>query len=140
MHRPFNSPWKLRIFLVLGYLTPIVLAGVASSYHGILAGYAAWSMKQELPTQYADVYAARTAQSIVQRHFASFGIHIPFDDIWVTQNTLEYQRDLANALAKSCGFSQIYIWIPITVRFPFWGQRVFEWCWIPPQSKKANQL
>lgn len=131
---------RVRTWLLIcfGYGFPLLLAGVSSTYRGIVAYYAAISMNEQLPVSFPDDQAVQKAQSRVQSHFAKFGVHVPFDDIWITRDGLDYQRSLAAALVKDYGYSQIYVWVPMYVRIPFWGRRVFEWCWIPPQSQKTG--
>ena len=68
-----------------------------------------------------------STQRKIQKHFLSYGVYIPIDDIVVNMGL--NKLDNYNQLHEStCGTAKIYIWLPIKIRFPIIGEKVWEWC------------
>lgn len=66
-------------------------------------------------------------QRAIQRHYLSYGVYIPIDDIVVDakQPALESVQSL---LQTVCGKGRAYIWVPLHFQLPVFGEKVVEWC------------
>ncbi len=66
-------------------------------------------------------------QRAIQRHYLSYGVYIPIDDIVVdaSQPTLESDQTLFQTV---CGKGRAYIWVPLHFQLPVFGEKVVEWC------------
>lgn len=66
-------------------------------------------------------------QRAIQRHYLSYGVYIPIDDIVVDakQPALESVQSL---LQNACGKGRAYIWVPLHFQLPVFGEKVVEWC------------
>lgn len=67
-------------------------------------------------------------KSKIQRHFLRYGVYVPFSDIISKSSHDDLEKALFSQHAEFCGPSRIYIWLPLKVRFPIFGYKVFEWC------------
>ena len=67
------------------------------------------------------------SQRAIQQHYLSYGVYIPIDDIVV--NARQHPNEsVISMLQSACGKGIIYIWVPLPMRFPLLGEKVFEWC------------
>lgn len=68
----------------------------------------------------------------IQMHFLKNRLYVPMDDIIIVHNDSDPdEKKLLLMMSKSCGNARIYVWLPLSVRLPFIGYRVWEWCWKP---------
>lgn len=67
-------------------------------------------------------------KSKIQRHFLRYGVYVPFSDIISKSSHDDFEQTLVSQHTQLCGPSRIYIWLPLKVRFPVFGYKVFEWC------------
>jgi hypothetical protein len=76
-----------------------------------------------------------------QKYFLDYGIYIPLPDIMFTAQLPLGGARYANALKRSCSGVQtgngVAIWLPLKIKLPLVGERVFEWCWKPPVHRKT---
>ncbi len=70
-------------------------------------------------------------QREIQKHFLTYGVYIPLDDIFFKSEIKQANSDLTIAMVRSCGETPIAIWVPLLIRLPYVGERSFEWCWKP---------
>lgn len=73
-------------------------------------------------------------QRDIQKHFLTYGIYIPLEDIFFTRKLTESNKDLEPALRRACGNNKnsdgrFALWLPLIVRIPLVGERSSEWCW-----------
>lgn len=68
-------------------------------------------------------------QRSVQKHFLTYGVYLPLEDIMFSARLLESNKELEPALRRACGDSKFAVWLPLIVRFPLIGERSTEWCW-----------
>jgi hypothetical protein len=70
----------------------------------------------------------------IQRHFLKYGVYIPVEDIFFASDIQRRNADLAAAIGKACGgtgSAAVAVWVPLMIRFPYFGERSIEWCWKP---------
>jgi hypothetical protein len=68
----------------------------------------------------------------LQTHFLALDIYIPLEDIWIDNVSKGPESErLSLLMRKTCGRANLYVWIPISFRLPFLGNRTLEWCWRP---------
>lgn len=70
---------------------------------------------------------ALEAQRSIQRHFLSFGVYIPLEDIVIRGKDAEEQT-LVPLLEQACGEGQAFVWVPLRFQLPVVGEKVLEWC------------
>ncbi len=69
------------------------------------------------------------AQRSIQRHFLSFGVYIPLEDIVIRGQATEIEEPtLVPLMEQSCGEGQVYVWVPLRFQLPILGEKVLEWC------------
>lgn len=120
---------------------PIILSGLWSSKPALFGLLAARQFPKIVISE--EEYQDRSSFSVkmsrrVQQHFRGFGIHIPLEDILLRPFEPSYQERLFLLLDRSCGNGKVYVWIPLVFRFPFAGNKVLEWCWIPSIKTEKN--
>lgn len=79
-------------------------------------------------------------QRSIQKHFLGYRLYLPLEDIFVAQP--KGNSDLKRftlLMRKACGYGRVYVWLPLKLRLPFIGDKVFEWCWKPKVIQKKNQ-
>lgn len=81
--------------------------------------------------EWADPVTNLKARREIQKHFSDTGIYIPMEDIVSIATTNQSSHNKALLTSKVCGKGQLAIWLPLEVRLPVFGSRVFEWCWVP---------
>lgn len=67
-------------------------------------------------------------QRSTQKHYLSYDIYIPFEDIYPVSG--RNSNEITLAMQKACGKGRLYIWIPLKFRLPLIGHRILEWCLI----------
>ena len=70
---------------------------------------------------------ALEAQRSVQRHFLSFNIYIPLEDIAIRGKETEEQT-IIPMLEQFCGEGKAFVWVPLRFQLPVVGEKVLEWC------------
>lgn len=70
---------------------------------------------------------ALDGQRFVQRHFLSFGVYIPLEDIIIRGMSAE-EPTIVPLTEQSCGEGQTFVWVPLRFQLPVVGEKVFEWC------------
>lgn len=64
----------------------------------------------------------------LQFHFSRYGIYVPFNDIISKSSLLITEQKIYKDHIKIFGRSNIYIWLPLKIRIPLLGEKVYEWC------------
>lgn len=67
----------------------------------------------------------------IQKHFLSYAVYVPLEDIVSVTPGDPASGDLALLMQKACGKGRLYVWTPLKFRFPLTGEKVIEWCWKP---------
>jgi hypothetical protein len=70
---------------------------------------------------------AQDSQRFIQRHFLSYGVYIPLEDIVVRGKT-SVEPTIVPLMEQSCGEGQAYVWVPLRFQLPVVGEKVLEWC------------
>lgn len=65
----------------------------------------------------------------IQRHYREYGIYVPLEDIYFSSEAKESNARLSFLMQKACGRATLYVWIPLRLRLPLEGEKVFDWCW-----------
>lgn len=117
----------LRIFLFMLILIPL-LSAVG------WAGYPATKMLISIKQMPAVYYTKddshnelllRELRREIQGHFRKSGIYLPTEDIL----TLDESRGTPGELvSKVCGDGNIFVWAPLRIRLPYFGERIKETC------------
>jgi hypothetical protein len=68
----------------------------------------------------------------VQKHFLRYGFYIPSEDIVLNSKNKILDKEFLSHLKKSCNHGKLYVWIPLRVRVPLFGEKVLEWCFNQP--------
>ncbi len=71
----------------------------------------------------------------LQKHFLKYGVYLPVEDIIVVNKKAGLRNRAVFLMQKICGKGRIYVWVPLKMRLPIVGDRVFEWCWKPTVQK-----
>lgn len=75
-----------------------------------------------------------------QKFFQSYGLYLPLEDIMFIAQLPSGGTRYADALRRTCSGviagSGIAIWLPLKIKLPLVGERVFEWCWKPPMHRQ----
>lgn len=73
----------------------------------------------------------------IQRHFLDYSVYIPVEDIVIIASDKKEDSRLESLMTKACGSGSLFVWIPLKISLPFYGEKVREWCWKPSlQIKK----
>jgi hypothetical protein len=73
----------------------------------------------------------------IQRHFLDYSVYIPVEDIVIIASDKKEDNRLESLMTKACGHGSLFVWIPLKISLPFFGEKVHEWCWKPSiQIKK----
>lgn len=70
---------------------------------------------------------ALDGQRFIQRHFLSYGVYIPLEDI-VIRGMTSVEPTLVPLMQQSCGEGRAYVWVPLRFQLPVVGEKVLEWC------------
>jgi hypothetical protein len=70
---------------------------------------------------------ALDGQRFIQRHFLSYGVYIPLEDI-VIRGVTSVEPTIVPLMEQSCGEGQAYVWVPLRFQLPVVGEKVLEWC------------
>jgi hypothetical protein len=70
-----------------------------------------------------------------QKYFLDYGIYVPLEDIMYVEQLPSSGERYAESLKLTCADlsakNGMAIWLPIKIKWPLFGERVFEWCWKP---------
>ncbi len=78
-----------------------------------------------------------TLKRQIQRHFLDYSVYIPVEDIVIIAPDKKEDNRLESLMTKACGSGSLFVWIPLKISLPFYGEKVHEWCWKPSiQIKK----
>ena len=81
--------------------------------------------------------SAVTIKRLIQRHFLDYSVYIPVEDIVIIASEKKEGNRLESLMTKACGHGSLFVWIPLKISLPFYGEKVHEWCWKPSlQIKK----
>lgn len=123
------------------FLSPIVAVGIWSSEPAIQTMFAVISFPgiRQDSEEISDhkTFSLTTIRNI-QQHFRKYNTHILPEDILFRSAEHSYQEKIFLLLDRSCGHGNVYVWVPLIFRFPFVGNRVTEWCWIPKAKTGKN--
>ena len=64
----------------------------------------------------------------VQKFFLDHDIYIPMEDIIINKENRLSDNTPLFQMRKFCGQGKLYVWIPLRVRIPLFGEKVIEWC------------
>lgn len=71
-----------------------------------------------------------------QKYFLEYGIYVPLEDIMYTEQLPSSGERYAESLRLTCADlsskNGLAVWLPLRIKLPLMGERVFEWCWKPP--------
>jgi hypothetical protein len=70
---------------------------------------------------------ALDGQRFIQRHFLSYGVYIPLEDI-VIRGMRSVEPTIVPLMEQSCGEGRAYVWVPLRFQLPAVGEKVLEWC------------
>lgn len=65
----------------------------------------------------------------IQRHFLKHSLYLNLDDIILSENDQSTAQKLTFLMRKACGQAKMYVWVPMKIRLPVIGSKVWEWCW-----------
>ncbi|MCX6115959.1 MAG: hypothetical protein NT027_00305, partial [Proteobacteria bacterium] len=74
-------------------------------------------------------------QRDIQKHSLRYGVYLPLEDIFFTKDFAKVDSEIKKTMVKLCGEVPLAIWVPLLVRFPYFGERSAEWCWSPSLIK-----
>lgn len=113
------------------WILPLWLAALTGSLHqAARAACASILLMQdrELTTFLQNPqFAPLDGQRFIQRHFLSFGIYIPMEDIVIRGLTSD-QPAIVPMTQQVCGEGLAFIWVPLRFQLPVVGEKVLEWC------------
>ena len=113
IHDKFNTKRYNRIILTFS-LSLCIFWSTAPGLKTAIASAAYLLNNDETPESFL---TPLSTQRKIQKHFLSYGVYIPIDDIVVNMGL--NKLDNYNQLHEStCGTAKIYIWLPIKIRFP----------------------
>lgn len=69
----------------------------------------------------------------IQNKFRKKKVYVPLEDIVL--ETSETPQILIDDMRKSCGKGEVYVWLPMHVKLPVFGDRIWEKCWKPKIKK-----
>lgn len=125
--------WFKRLILLVLLIAPTIAALVWAGWPSVMA--IAGVMTHE-PLKLADddlvdtsrVFATKRS---IQKHLLHFGTYVPIEDIVTASPRDVASGDLSLLMQKACGRGKVFVWIPLRIRLPIVGERVYEWCWKP---------
>jgi hypothetical protein len=112
--------------LTLACLLPVAMAATWSVYPSIKSAVAVTKFEKLKLTQ-SELGSEETITGLkrqIQRHFLDYSVYIPTEDI-VVLSTLEKSDDrLESLMTKACGRGSLFVWIPVKISLPFYGEKV----------------
>lgn len=143
MSRPVKKTSKRfdtkTFFVSLLCLFPIAAAAVWSFLPSLSSVIAVTKFSQ-ITINYADLNSEESSVTIkrqIQRHFLDYSVYIPVEDIVIIAQDKKEDNRLESLMTKACGSGSLFVWIPLKISLPFYGEKVLEWCWKPSiQIKK----
>jgi hypothetical protein len=143
MNRPDKKNSKRfdrKTFIVsLLCLTPIA-AAATWSFLPSLRSIVAVTKFSQITIDFADFNLEESSVTIkrqIQRHFLDYSVYIPVEDIVIIAPDKKEDNRVESLMTKACGSGSLFVWIPLKISLPFYGEKVHEWCWKPSiQIKK----
>jgi hypothetical protein len=143
MSRPVkksNKRFDSRTFFVsLLCLIPIA-AAATWSFLPSLRSIVAVTKFSQIMIESADLDSEESSVTLkrqIQRHFLDYSVYIPVEDIVIITPDKKEDNRLESLMTKACGSGSLFVWIPLKISLPFYGEKVHEWCWKPSiQIKK----
>ena len=104
--------------------------GIAWSVYPVLTGYLAAEEfhKSPLALQIRQNQWSETMERKVQKFFLDRGLYIPMEDIVINKENHISDKSPFFQMRKACGQGKLYVWIPLRIRVPLFGEKVVEWC------------
>ena len=127
-----------RLLLVLLLIAPSLAAAAWSAWPSLMA-IAGTVAQEPLKLAEADLVDASrifATKRAIQKHLLSFATYVPLEDIVTAAPSDVAAGDLSLLMQKACGRGKLFVWIPLRIRLPIVGERVYEWCW-KPQLKSS---
>ncbi len=125
----------VRLCLLLLLLLPslgVAFWTVAPSVKAVVAAYMITPVA--MPGQPFDDLGWVDFRRQLQKHFSSYGLYIPMEDIIISDADLVGQ-ELPQFMRAACGDGLLYVWIPLKMRLPVYGSVVWDWCWVPKVAR-----
>jgi hypothetical protein len=143
MNRSVKRPSKrfdTKTFVVsLLCLIPIAAAATWSLLPSLRSIVAVTKFSQ-ITVNSADLNSYESSVTIkrqIQRHFLDYFVYIPTEDIVIITSEKKDGNRTESLMTKACGSGSLFVWIPLKISLPFYGEKVHEWCWKPSiQIKK----
>ncbi len=126
-------------FVSLLCLIPIAAAATWSLLPSLRAAVAVTKFSQ-ITISASDLSTEESAVTVkrqIQRHFLDYSVYIPIEDIVIIAPDKKEDNRMESLMTKACGRGSLFVWIPLKISLPFYGEKVHEWCWKPSiQIKK----
>jgi hypothetical protein len=121
-----------KFLLVLIFIIPILTA-VAFSFHDalrvILFVEAMPPLERSLVESKSQESLKETRQKI-QSYFLENDLYLPFEDIFsIYDESMKIEYGVH--IQKACGQGKLFVWVPLKIKLPLFGEKVVEWCWKP---------
>ena len=123
--------YRLLLFLLLIAPTGAALAWAAWPAVMAMAGVMAQEPLKLADADLVDATHVFTTKRAIQKHLLSFATYVPLEDIVAASPRDVASGDLSLLMQKACGRGKLFVWIPLRIRLPIVGERVYEWCWKP---------
>ena len=128
---------KQKAIIVLPWLTAILTAFLWSFSDSIKVLIAAGKHRQLGGESLNLVEPARTEfKRQEQKYFLEYGVYVPLEDIMYVEQLPSSGERYAESIKMTCADlstkNGMAIWLPLRIKLPLLGERVFEWCWKPP--------
>lgn len=125
-----------RLLFATFLLTPFFLASLWTAAPALRALYAAKNLQvspSEITSGTQNPQKALELRRKVQKAFLDQNVYIPFEDIFFFEQLALAERDtFVNYVRQNCSRGEFFVWIPIKFRLPIIGDRIIEWCFVPP--------
>ena len=130
--------WR-RMALVFAFAVPPLAAALWSCWPSLQAMVASrrYTAPRITEQDWRDGGKSTELRRQIQRHFLSYNVYIPLEDIVVTGDDGPEASELSLLMQKACGRGRLFVWIPLIFRFSITGEKVFEWCWKPQVSSNS---
>ena len=104
--------------------------GICWSIYPAITGYLAAEEFKKSPValQIKQNQWGDAVERKVQKFFLDHNIYIPMEDIIINRENHISEKSPLFQMRKSCGQGKLYVWIPLRVRIPLFGEKVIEWC------------
>jgi hypothetical protein len=119
-------PWLLAFLMAfLWSFSDSIKVLVATSRHPLLGGESV-NLVEPARTEF---------KRQEQKYFLEYGVYVPLEDIMYVEQLPSSGERYAASIKMTCADlstkNGLAIWLPLRVKLPLLGERVFEWCWKP---------